>query len=122
MQNGEMLYILKKSKLHKIVSHILPNEIDDLENTLHRLKECSLYLDPKDKVSIKVSLNLSDQLINWQDSELKQDYFKNKFESLKQLTDWTYESIFEIIDDNSILGTTAQKEKLQKETIINLFS
>ena len=66
-------------------SFILPHEIDDLENTLHRLKECSLYLDPKDKVSIKVSLNLSDQLINWQDSELKQDYFKNAFESLKQL-------------------------------------
>lgn len=110
---GDALYI-KEIKTTQIVSHILPNEIDDLENTLHRLKECSLYLDPKDKVSIKISLNLSDQLVNWQECELKQDYFKNKFESLKQLTDWTYESIFEIIDDNSILGTTAQKREASK--------
>lgn len=110
---GDALYI-KQIKTTQIVSHVLPNEIDDLETTLNKLQECSLYLDPKDKVSIKISLNLSDQLVNWNESELKPEYFKNKFNSLKKLTNWTYESIFEIIEDNSILGTTAQKRESSK--------
>jgi FkbM family methyltransferase len=110
---GDAFYI-KKSKRTQIVNHIMPNEIDEYSTIADKLKEASDYLEKKDWISIYATLNLSDKLIDWNNSELDKKFFIDKFQSIKQKFNWANEVIFEIIEDGSILGTTAQKRKAIK--------
>lgn len=112
---GDAFYI-KKIKTTKIVMHILPPEIDDLEKSLITLKDASVYLDPKDSVSLHVSLNVSDKLTNWEESSLKKQYFIDKFNSFKSLCNWCHSVNFELLEDeDNIFGTTGQKRHAIKE-------
>jgi hypothetical protein len=41
-------------------------------------------------------------------------FFINKFDQIKEKCNWANEIIFNIIEDNSILGTTSQKREAIK--------
>lgn len=110
---GDAFYI-KKSKRTQIVTHIMPTEIDEYSDIVDRLSESAQYLENKDWISIYTTLNLSPELVVWDESELKQDFFIQKFNEIKSKCSWANEVIFEIITDNSILGTTSQKRKAIK--------
>lgn len=110
---GDAFYI-KKVKRTQIATHVIPTEIDEYSDIIDKLTEASQFLEKKDWISIKATLNLSPQLINWDDSELKQDFFIQKFNEIKNKCSWANEVLFEITDDNSILGTTAQKREVIK--------
>ena len=110
---GDAFYI-KKAKRTQIVTHIMPFEIDEYENIINNLVENSKYLEKKDWVSIYATLNLSPQLIDWEDSELDKQFFINKFDQIKEKCNWANEVIFNIIEDDSILGTTSQKREAIK--------
>lgn len=87
--------------------HVMPNEIEMFEQFITQYRKALLYLDENDNVTIKASLNLNPLLINWKDSELKQDYFINIFNKLFD----GIPNINEIILDESLMGTTQQKKE-----------
>jgi hypothetical protein len=69
------------------------------------------YLDPlKDDITLYVSLNLNPKLTNWDDSELKQQYFIDRF--TKAVKD--VRSYLQIVVDDSLWGTTQQKREVIK--------
>jgi len=87
--------------------HVMPHEIELFEKFMSYYKRALLYLDKTDNVTIKASLNLNPELVDWDNSELKQDYFVSKFEKLFD----GVPNINEIILDNRLMGTTQQKRE-----------
>jgi len=78
----------------------LVTDIDLLERVLIQLKQNSLLVD-KDKfhIILDVTLPLTDYLVDWENSILKQDYFIDKFNSLKSYGNWADECYFNITED-----------------------
>lgn len=101
-------------KRTQIVTHVMPTEIDEYSYIVDKLTEASHYLEKNDWISIYATLNISTELVYWNESELNADFFIEKFNRIKEKASWANELIFEIVDDNSILGTTAQKRKAIK--------
>ena len=87
--------------------HIMPNEIEMFQRFMFQYRKALAYLDESDNVTIKASLNLNPLLTNWENSELKQDYFIDIFNKLFD----EIPNINEIILDNSLMGTTQQKRE-----------
>ena len=98
----------------QIVTHIMPGEIDEYEGIIDNLTKCSKYLEKKDWVSIYATLNLSPKLIEWEECSIDKQFFIDKFKTLKEKCKWANELIFNIVEDDSILGTTAQKREAIK--------
>lgn len=105
----------------EIVIHVLPQEIDDLTQTLISLKRSSFYLSQEDKIKISITLNLN--LINWESSQLSKDYFITRFNNLESLTKSWAETNFFLSDEN-ILGNFSFHKTIYDTTnsdyIINL--
>ena len=66
----------------------MPWEIDHLFLLQHQLKRSLYYLTENDEFEMDVVLNLSDKLINWNDSKLDKEFFTEKYKSTQYLTDW----------------------------------
>ena len=52
-------------------------------------------------------MGTSDYLVNWEQSKISKEFFIEKFNSLKQLTNWTTDSVFQIRED--ILGCVSSR-------------
>jgi hypothetical protein len=91
---------------------ILPNEIDDLERILISLKRASKFIDGND-YQFCISLGISDYLTDWNSSKLDKQFIIDKFESLKLLTDWANNSIFQMRED--ILGCVSSRRTAHLE-------
>lgn len=87
--------------------HVMPNEIEMFERFISQYRKALAYLDENDNVTIKASLNLNPLLTDWENSELKQDYFINVFNKLFD----GIPNINEIILDEHLMGTTQQKRE-----------
>jgi len=83
--------------------HVMPNEIELFETWINQYKKSLQYLEEEDDVTLLATLNLSSTLTDWENSELNQQYFIDKFISLQPI-----KNISEIINKNGY-GTTAQK-------------
>ena len=95
-----------------ILIHILPQEIDQLEQTLVQLKKNSKYVDGS-KFLVEVILN--NNLTDWDNSILDKTYFINKLSKLEKLTkSWT-KTNFWVSNNNEILGCTDQRRKAARE-------
>jgi len=90
-----------------ICTHVMPREIELFENFMTQYKKALLYLEDTDNVTIKASLNLNPELTDWENSDLKPEYFISIFEKLFE----DVSNINEIILDNSLMGTTQQKRE-----------
>jgi hypothetical protein len=90
-----------------ICTHVMPREIELFKNFMTQYKKALLYLEDTDNVTIKASLNLNPELTDWDNSDLKPDYFISIFEELFK----DVPNINEIILDNSLMGTTQQKRE-----------
>jgi hypothetical protein len=91
---------------------ILPYEIDDLERILIGLKKASKFVDGNN-YQFNVSIGISDYLVNWENSKISKEFFIEKFNSLKLLTDWTTNSIFQIRED--VLGCVSSRRTAHLE-------
>ena len=83
----------------KTVIQIFPllQDIDALERVLISLKNNSLHIDNSQHyIILDVTLPLTSYLTDWDKSILKQDFFINKFNSLKKYTDWCDEINFNL--------------------------
>ena len=91
------------ARLH-IISHCLPREIDDFDRMLDHLHRSAHFLEKGDEVVLDATLNLSDKLTNWENSKIPKEYFVAKWEMMERKADWSHKNIFDIVDDNSVLG------------------
>ena len=83
----------------KTVIQIFPllQDINALERVLICLKNNSLHIDSSQHyIILDVTLPLTPYLTDWDKSILKQDFFINKFNSLKKYTDWCNEVNFNL--------------------------
>ena len=102
-------------KKTQIVTHLMPPELEDYGDMLDQLKKSSNYLDNEDFISIRVALNLSPTIIDWSKSEYKKDFFIKYFNKLKEKASWANELIFEVIEDDYMLGAADLKREAAKE-------
>lgn len=70
---------------YKITCHLMPWELDYALLSFTQLKKSKYYLNSDDNIYIDVTLNLSNYLINWDDSKISKEFFINKFKSLQPL-------------------------------------
>ena len=97
----------------QILIHVLPQEIDQLEQILIRLKYNSNYLI-NEKILVDVVLNCN--LVEWESSVLPKSFFINKFTQLEQLTKTWANTKFEVNEDGSIQGCVSHRRKAINET------
>ena len=96
---------MKKRTL--ICIHVMPSEIEMFERLMGQLKKSLSYLDDRDDVTLKITLNLNPELTDWENSELKNGHFVSRFAVLFN----GVKNINEIILDSSCWGTTQQKRE-----------
>jgi hypothetical protein len=83
-----------------IVIHVLPQEIDQLEQLLIHLKKSSKWITYED---FMVEIVLNTKLTDWNTSKMDEQFFINKFNFLENLTSTWCKTKFEI-SDGTILG------------------
>ena len=66
----------------------MPWEVDYALLQFMQLKKSSQHLSADDKISFHIGLNLSNYIIDWDNSKLPKEYFKNKFNALLKMLDW----------------------------------
>lgn len=96
------------SKKTLVCIHVMPSEIEMFERFMVQYRKALSYC-PEHDVYIKATLNLNPKLTDWESSEIKQDYFIEKFNSQFQYRG--IKQINEIILDESLMGTTQQKRE-----------
>ena len=90
----------------KITYHLMPWEIDYALLSFMQFKKSKYHLDSNDIIKIDTTLNLSNHIINWEESKLPKEFFIQKFKDLSNLlidynhTPFIYEGdeLFGILD------------------------
>ena len=62
-----------------VVTHVMPMELEMFERFISYYKNSFKYLDKQDDVTMYVTLNLNPKLTDWDNSELKQQHFIDRF-------------------------------------------
>ena len=70
----------------KIISHIMPWDIDYALLMAIQLKKSHYYLPSDVNITIDLELNLTSYLYNWEESKIPKDYFIDKFNTLLLLS------------------------------------
>jgi hypothetical protein len=86
----------------------MPSEIEMFQRFMEQYRKALSYCREYD-VTIKATLNLNPKLTDWENSELKQDYFMNIFNAQFQYKE--LKNINQIVLDKSMWGTTQQKRE-----------
>jgi hypothetical protein len=95
-----------------ITSFIMPHELDDLERVLVDLNKASQYIKGEN-YSFYISLSVSDYLIDWSTSKVDKQFFIDRFNSLKPLTNWAGSSVMQIREE--VMGAFQCKQYAHKE-------
>lgn len=91
---------------------VMPQEIDDLALTLERLKRNSAFIDTSVDYGVDITMCLSSELTDWENSKLPKEYFEDRTRELvEKYCDWCeYKTItFEM--SNHILGCVSQRRE-----------
>ena len=89
-----------------ITSFVMPHELDDLERVLIDLNKASKHISG-DNYEFYISFSVSDYLFDWENSKVDKQFFIDRFNSLKPLTDWAGKSTYQIRDE--IIGALQTK-------------
>ena len=86
----------------------LPQELEDLTSTLEKLKRNSVYLDGSINFKVEITMCLSKELTDWENSKLPKEYIKERsIELCEKYLDWCK---WELIHDTTeILGCVSQR-------------
>ena len=95
-----------------ITTFIMPNEIDDLERVLGDLNKASKFIDGQN-YELYLALSVDDYLVDWSNSKLDKQYFIDRFNTLKPLTEWASKSTFNVRAD--IMGCTSLRRIAHNE-------
>jgi hypothetical protein len=85
-----------------IIIHILPQEIDKLEQTLIALKKCSIHT----KKNYLVEVVLNSNLTNFSKSKLPLSFFNHKLTTLEKLTQSWAKTNFWVSSQGEFMGCT----------------
>jgi len=86
----------------------LPQELEDLALTLNMLKRNSVYLDHSVSYKVDITLCLSDELTDWEQTKLPKEYFKQRTtELVTKYLDWCEWEL--LWGDENILGCVSQR-------------
>jgi len=103
----------------KIKYHLMPWEIDYALLSFTQLKKSQQHLNLEDKIYIDVALNLSNYIINWNESKLPKEFFINKFNTLLSLLDWAI--VRSVVYEGDELWGHLDLEKNQIESHIDYY-
>lgn len=95
-----------------ITSFVMPHELDDLERVLVDLNKASKFVDGMN-YEFYISFSASDYLFDWENSKVDKQFFIDRFNSLKSLTDWAGKSTYQIRDE--IMGAFQTKRYAHME-------
>ena len=95
----------------KIACYIMPWDIDYALLTFTQLKKSKYYLPEDVNITIDTFLNLSDYIINWNESKLPKEYFIEKYNTLSLLLE-DYNHIKNIYEGKEIHGHLKQQYNL----------
>ena len=86
----------------------MPQELEDLALTLNMLKRNSAFIDPSVQYKVDVTMCLSDELTDWENSKLPKEYIKERtIELVEKYLDWC---LWDLQWDNpNILGCVSQR-------------
>ena len=99
----------------------LPQELEDLAGTLERLKRNSAFIDKSVQYKVDITMCLSDELTDWENSKLPKEYIKDRTNELvEKYLDWC---LWELQWDNpNILGCVSQRRfSLQRNRDADFF-
>ena len=100
---------------YRIISHVLPHEIDCFYWQAKQLKMCNSYLDSSNEITLDVTLNMN--LIDWDKSSIPFDFFVDKFKEIEKLSDWTHSNEFDVNVDKSCMGINDKRRtSIRKST------
>tara|TARA_B100001093_G_scaffold483134_1_gene515384 strand:- start:5054 stop:5911 length:858 start_codon:yes stop_codon:yes gene_type:complete len=99
--------------LYRIVQYIQPWEIDDLERQVHCMIPSTYHIDSSDTVVWDITMNISDTIVDWNNSQLPKEFFVNKFKYLEKLVKQYFVTEFDT--DNSIQGCTDKRRVCSKK-------
>ena len=87
---------------------VLPQELEDLALTLEKLKRNSAFIDETIQYKIDITMCLSDELTDWENSKLPKEYIKDRsIELCQKYLDWCE---WEIIHETTeVLGCVSQR-------------
>lgn len=92
---------------------ILPQEIDDLENTINQLSKSIKYRQADDEIFLDVTIGLSDYLTDWSNSKLPKEVFIDKYTKISDAITWC-EKRFNIDTTTDVLGCVSQRRSSWK--------
>lgn len=92
---------------------VLPEEIDDLEKSILQLKKASKWLDEDDNIILDVTLGISPELTDWENSKLPLQFFIDKFNNIKNYCDWASNCNFNV--STEISGCVSQRRVSSKK-------
>jgi hypothetical protein len=81
-----------------ITSFVMPHELDDLERVLVDLNKASKFVDGMN-YEFYISFSIDDYLFDWKNSKVDKQFFIDRFNSLKPLTNWASKSTYQIRDE-----------------------
>ena len=81
--------------IYRIAIYVQPWEIDDLERQIRHLILGSYYINKEDKVILDVTLNVSSQLVEWENSKIDKDYFICKYKYLETIAQQYFHTEFD---------------------------
>jgi len=86
----------------------MPQELEDLALTLNGLKRNSVYLDDSIKYKVEITMCLSDELTDWENTKLPKEYIKNRtIELVEKYLDWCEWEL--LWDSDNVLGCVSQR-------------
>jgi hypothetical protein len=87
----------------------LPHEIDDLHISLYNLKRNAAMLPHDIAVDLDITLCVSREIMDWDNSLLPRQFFIDKFESFSPLWDWSKNPHVRVELESTILGCVSQR-------------
>ena len=76
----------------------MPHELDDLERVLVDLNKASKFVDGNN-YEFYISFSVDDYLFDWENSKVDKQFFIDRFNSLKPLTNWAGSSVMQIREE-----------------------
>lgn len=73
----------------EIVIFILPTELNELRNTIKLLRDSAKHLSSKHQHRLNVIMGVSDEIVDWSQSEWSLQRCEEEFEDISQLVNWT---------------------------------
>jgi hypothetical protein len=101
---------------YKIIYHIMPWEIDYALLSFTQLKKTKYHLPNDVNITIETVLNLSNYGIDWEQTKIPKQYFKDKYNQLSYLLK-DYNHINRVYEGEELYGhLDLQKECISEET------